>query len=128
MCKDLRVVILRLASRLQTLRYFASHKEQKDNARQYGEDTLALYAPLANRLGIWQVKWELEDLSLRYTKPKEYNEIAHLLDESRETRLAFMRDTVQKIRDMLTEKGIEAEVSGRQSTFIPSIKRWREST
>lgn len=123
MCKDLRVVILRLASRLQTLRYFASHKEQKDNARQYGEDTLALYAPLANRLGIWQVKWELEDLSLRYTKPKEYNEIAHLLDESRETRLAFMRDTVQKIRDMLTEKGIEAEVSGRPKHIYSIYKK-----
>lgn len=123
MCKDLRVVILRLASRLQTLRYFASQKDRAEDAKQYGTDTLALYAPLANRLGIWQVKWELEDLSLRFTKSKEYNEIAQLLDESREARIAFMRDTVQKIRDMLAEKGIEAEVSGRPKHIYSIYKK-----
>ena len=73
MCHDLRVVVLRLASRLQTLRWFA--KSGAEGAKEYGRETLALYSPLANRLGIWQIKWELEDLSLRLTEPETYAEI-----------------------------------------------------
>ena len=123
MCRDLRVVILRLSSRLQTLRYYAMKKDDPEGARAYGADTLALYAPLANRLGIWQIKWELEDLSLRFTKPDIYNEIARQLDESREARLAFMRDAVDKIKQMLSEKGIEAEVSGRPKHIYSIYKK-----
>lgn len=111
MCKDLRVVLLKLASRLQTLRWFASSKNE--GAASFGEETLALYAPLANRLGIWQIKWELEDLSLRFTRPDEYHEIARELDESREERLEFMQGAVRRIRELLAEHRIEAEVSGR---------------
>ncbi len=123
MCRDLRVVILRLSSRLQTLRYYAMKKDDLEGARAYGADTLALYAPLANRLGIWQIKWELEDLSLRFTKPDIYNEIARQLDESREARLAFMRDAVDKIKQMLSDKGIEAEVSGRPKHIYSIYKK-----
>ena len=123
MCRDLRVVILRLSSRLQTLRYYAMKKDDLEGARAYGADTLALYAPLANRLGIWQIKWELEDLSLRFTKPDIYNEIARQLDESREARLAFMRDAVNKIKQMLSDKGIEAEVSGRPKHIYSIYKK-----
>lgn len=123
MCRDLRVVILRLSSRLQTLRYYAMKKDDPEGARAYGADTLALYAPLANRLGIWQIKWELEDLSLRFTKPDIYNEIARQLDESREARLAFMRDAVDKIKQMLSDKGIEAEVSGRPKHIYSIYKK-----
>ena len=85
MSQDLRVVLLKLASRLQTLRWFVS--SQAPGAVEFGEETLAVYAPLANRLGIWQIKWELEDLSLRFTHPAEYHQIAAELDESREERL-----------------------------------------
>ena len=123
MCRDLRVVILRLSSRLQTLRYYAMKKNDPEGAKAYGADTLALYAPLANRLGIWQIKWELEDLSLRFTKPEIYNEIARQLDESREARLAFMRDAVDKIKGMLEQKGIEAEVSGRPKHIYSIYKK-----
>ncbi len=123
MCRDLRVVILRLSSRLQTLRYYAMKKDDPEGAKAYGADTLALYAPLANRLGIWQIKWELEDLSLRFTKPEIYNDIARQLDESREARLAFMRDAVDKIKEMLAEKGIEAEVSGRPKHIYSIYKK-----
>lgn len=123
MCRDLRVVILRLSSRLQTLRYYAMKKDDPQGAKAYGADTLALYAPLANRLGIWQIKWELEDLSLRFTKPDIYNEIARQLDESREARLAFMRDAVDKIKLMLAQKGIEAEVSGRPKHIYSIYKK-----
>lgn len=111
MCQDLRVVLLKLASRLQTLRWFAASRA--DGAKEFGTETLAVYAPLANRLGIWQIKWELEDLSLRFTRPDEYHEIARELDESREARLEFMQRAVQRIRGLLAEHGIAADVSGR---------------
>lgn len=123
MCSDLRVVLLRLASRLQTLRWFAANKQFSEEAKSYGEDTLKLYAPLANRLGIWQVKWELEDLSLRFTKPDVYMNIAQLLDESRESRLTFMHEAVQKIQQMLVKNGIQAEVSGRPKHIYSIYKK-----
>ncbi len=111
MCQDLRVVLLKLASRLQTLRWFAS--SHSEGGEQFGSETLAVYAPLANRLGIWQIKWELEDLSLRFTRPAEYHAIARELDESREERLEFMQMAVQRIRSLLSNHHIRAEVSGR---------------
>ncbi len=111
MCQDLRVVLLKLASRLQTLRWFASSRSA--GSEQFGEETLAVYAPLANRLGIWQIKWELEDLSLRFTRPQEYHAIARELDESREERLEFMQMAVQRIRSLLSNNHIHADVSGR---------------
>lgn len=111
LCTDLRVVLLKLASRLQTLRWFASHLSA--DAVIFADETLALYAPLANRLGIWQLKWELEDLSLRYTRPAEYHAIARELDESREDRLKFMDMAVHKIQTLLKAHHIEADVSGR---------------
>ncbi len=121
MCHDLRVVILRLASRLQTLRWFARSKAE--GAEGYGRETLALYAPLANRLGIWQIKWELEDLSLRFVEPETYMEISRLLDESREQRLAFMHDCVEKIKILLKTHGIEADVSGRPKHIYSIYKK-----
>ena len=108
MCHDLRVVVLRLASRLQTLRWFA--QSRAPGADEYGRETLALYSPLANRLGIWQMKWELEDLSLRFTEPEIYNEISKELDETREQRLAFMRGCVERIQMLLKANGIEADL------------------
>ena len=111
MSQDLRVVLLKLASRLQTLRWFVS--SQAPGAVEFGEETLAVYAPLANRLGIWQIKWELEDLSLRFTHPAEYHQIAAELDESREERLEFMALAVKKIQALMISHGIQAEVSGR---------------
>lgn len=111
MCKDLRVVLLKLASRLQTLRWFASSK--REGSRAYGADTLALYAPLANRLGIWQIKWELEDLSLRFTHSEEYHEIARELEGSRAERIELINKAVARIQTLLRENHITAEVSGR---------------
>ena len=121
MCHDLRVVILRLASRLQTLRWFA--ETGAAGAADYGRETLALYSPLANRLGIWQMKWELEDLSLRFVEPRIYAEIAHELDESREQRLDFMQHCVEKIKMLLKANGIEAEVSGRPKHIYSIYKK-----
>ena len=121
MCHDLRVVVLRLASRLQTLRWFAA--SGAPGSADYGRETLALYSPLANRLGIWQMKWELEDLSLRFTEPKIYNEIARELDESREERLKFMQDCVDRIKLLLREENIQAEVSGRPKHIYSIYKK-----
>lgn len=121
MCHDLRVVILRLASRLETLRWFARTKSP--GAEAFGRETLALYAPLANRLGIWQMKWELEDLSLRFTQPAIYKEIAHDLDQTREQRLDFMRSCVEKIKRLMVEHGINAEVSGRPKHIYSIYKK-----
>ena len=121
MCKDLRVVLLKLASRLQTLRWFAQTK--KEGSDLFGRETLALYAPLANRLGIWQIKWELEDLSLRFTRPEEYHDIAKQLDETREQRLDFMQWAVKRIRKLLSEYHIRAQVSGRPKHIFSIWKK-----
>lgn len=121
MCNDLRVVLLKLASRLQTLRWFT--KTSHEGAAEFGEETLALYAPLANRLGIWQIKWELEDLSLRFTRPQEYRDIARQLDESREERLHFMQMAVGTIESLLQQQGIVAEVSGRPKHIFSIWKK-----
>lgn len=121
MVHDLRVVILRLASRLQTLRWFA--QSRAPGSYEYGKETLALYAPLANRLGIWQIKWELEDLSLRFTETEMYQQITRELDETREQRLAFMRDCVERIKMLLKANGIEADVSGRPKHIYSIYKK-----
>ena len=81
MVEDVRVVLIRLASRTQTLRWFS--KNPTDERVPYARETLDIYAPLANRLGVWQLKWELEDLSFRYLEPELYKRIAQMLDEKR---------------------------------------------
>jgi (p)ppGpp synthase/HD superfamily hydrolase len=84
--RDLRVVMLRLASRLQTLRFHAASK--RPVSPSLARESLQVFAPLANRLGIWQIKWELEDLSFRFLEPDTYKEVARLLDEKRGEREA----------------------------------------
>src|SRR5690606_17280506 len=111
MAADLRIVLMRLASRLQTLRWHAASKKQPDRA--LAQETLDLYAPLANRLGIWQLKWELEDLAFRFLEPAQYKEIARQLEGKRVEREAFIADVTARVRAALKQQGIEAEVSGR---------------
>jgi GTP pyrophosphokinase len=109
--RDLRVVLLRLASRLQTLRYYAASKRPCPVA--LAQESQQVFAPLANRLGIWQIKWELEDLSFRFLNPEAYRHIAKLLDEKRTER----EHSVETIRCQVTEElaavGIAAQVQGR---------------
>ena len=112
MVEDIRVVLLRLASRTQTLRYYAVH--QDDLRVQVARETLELYSPLANRLGVWELKWELEDLSFRFLHPDIYKKIAVMLDEKRSEREQFIADAVAKVRSELIAAGVEkAEVYGR---------------
>jgi GTP pyrophosphokinase len=116
MCNDLRVVLLRLASRLQTLRWYAAHKDDGGEPgvrERLARETLDLYAPLANRLGVWQLKWELEDLAFRFIEPDTYKRIARLLDEKRVEREGFIQEAQTVLREMLKHAGLHAEVSGR---------------
>ncbi len=112
MVEDVRVVLLRLASRTQTLRYYA---ENDDPLRvQVARETLEIYSPLANRLGVWELKWELEDLSFRFLHPDIYKKIAKQLDEKRGEREQFIADAVVRLREELAGVGItHAEIYGR---------------
>ncbi len=113
MASDMRVVLVRLASRVTTLRYFADQKMQNERTRRYAQATFDLYAPLANRLGIWQLKWELEDLSFRFIEPEAYKRIARMLEEKRMEREGFVSSAIARLRSELKSAGVDAEVSGR---------------
>jgi GTP pyrophosphokinase len=121
--RDLRVVLLRLASRLQTLRFYAASKKAVPQA--LADESLHVFAPLANRLGIWQIKWEMEDLSFRFLEPDTYKHIASLLDEKRTERENYMvqlRETLEK--DLLSQ-GIKASVQGRPKHIYSIVKKMR---
>ena len=109
--RDLRVVLLRLASRLQTLRYYAESKQ--GCPRALARESLQIFAPLANRLGIWQIKWELEDLSFRFLMPDTYRGIAKSLDEKRLERERHIEQIRAQLGDALRHAGIAAQVQGR---------------
>ncbi len=112
MVEDIRVVLLRLASRTQTLRFYAANPD--DLRVQVARETLELYSPLANRLGVWELKWELEDLSFRFLHPDIYKSIAKMLDEKRSEREQFITDAVTKVRQELEALGVKnAEIYGR---------------
>lgn len=113
MASDMRVVLVRLASCVTTLRYFADLKRFDDVTQAYGREVLDLYAPLANRLGIWQLKWELEDLSFRMIEPDTYKRIARMLEEKRLAREGFVRSAIERLEGELKAAGVKAEVSGR---------------
>jgi GTP pyrophosphokinase len=109
MAEDVRVVLIRLASRTQTLRWFSKHKTEE--RVPYARETLDIYAPLANRLGVWQLKWEMEDLSFRYLEPELYKRIAQMLDEKRLEREQYIRKAMKLLSEELGD--IKAEITGR---------------
>ena len=122
--RDLRVVMLRLASRLQTLRHYSVIK--KPLPIGLAQESLQVFAPLANRLGIWQIKWELEDLSLRFTEPDTYHQVAQWLDEKRVERENYIAFTCASITHGLKEQGIEAKVYGRPKHIYSIVKKMRD--
>lgn len=123
MAADIRVVLLRLASRTQTLRHYAERKSeaQADLARE----SLDIYAPLANRLGVGQLKWELEDLSFRFLEPATYKQIAGKLDERRAEREAFIEEATSLLRTELAAAGIDGEVYGRPKHIFSIYNKMR---
>lgn len=122
MVDDVRVVFLKLGERLVSLRTAALSTEARrnDSAQAEAREVMEVFAPLANRLGVWQLKWELEDLSLRLLEPTEYHAIARYLDETRIEREAYIDTTKAVLRDALEKAGIKGEISGR-SKHIYSI-------
>ncbi|HEY59887.1 MAG TPA: bifunctional (p)ppGpp synthetase/guanosine-3',5'-bis(diphosphate) 3'-pyrophosphohydrolase [Anaerolineae bacterium] len=117
---DIRVILIKLADRLHNMRTLSYVPEKK--RRRIAKETLNIFAPLANRLGIWQIKWELEDLALRYTDPEAYKEIAKKLMEIREDREVEIKAIISNLNKILKEGNIDAEITGR-SKHIYSIYR-----
>ena len=121
--RDLRVVMLRLASRLQTLRYCALSKQAASFALAH--ESLHVFAPLANRLGIWQIKWEMEDLAFRFLEPETYKKTAQLLDEKRVEREQFMEGLRAELERGLNKSGVPALVQGRPKHIYSIVKKMR---
>ena len=111
MGKDIRVILIKLADRLHNMRTlkYLSRDRQIANAKE----TMELYAPLANRLGVYSLKWELEDLSFKYLYPEDFREIVEGIDKKREERLKFIDLIMEQIKDELKKQKIDAEVTGR---------------
>ena len=121
--RDLRVVMLRLASRLQTLRYCALTRQTASAALAH--ESLHVFAPLANRLGIWQIKWEMEDLAFRFLEPDTYKKTAQLLDEKRVEREQFMEGLRADLEQDLNKSGVAALVQGRPKHIYSIVKKMR---
>jgi GTP pyrophosphokinase len=111
MVEDVRVVLIRLASRTQTLRWFSKHETPERVS--YAKETLDIYAPLANRLGVFQLKWELEDLSFRFLEPELYRRIAAMLDEKRLERQRYIARAIAALEVELQAAGVHAQLTGR---------------
>ncbi|MGH8763699.1 MAG: RelA/SpoT family protein [Nitrosospira sp.] len=123
MAEDIRVVIIALADRVQTIRYVAA--SSIPGRVEIAHETLDIFAPLANRLGLWQMKWELEDLSFRIIEPERYKKIAGLLEDTRISRERYIVLVVDKLQRELQQTGIHAEVTGRPKHIYSIHKKMK---
>lgn len=126
MGEDIRVVLIKLADRLHNMRtlwYMPEHKRKR-----IAQETLDIFAPLANRLGIWQIKWELEDLSFRYVNPEKYKEIAELLSQRRADREKQVTEIINHLKTTLEQAGISAEISGRPKHIYSIYRKMQEKS
>ncbi len=124
MGEDVRVMFIKLADRLhnmRTLSYMPEHKRKR-----IAQETLDIFAPVANRLGIWQIKWELEDLGFRYVNPEKYKEIAELLTEKRPDREAQLETIKENLVKLLEQNNIKAEISGRPKHIYSIYKKMQK--
>jgi GTP pyrophosphokinase len=121
--RDVRVVLLRLASRLQTLRYYAATKAPVPQA--IAVEALHVFAPLANRLGIWQIKWEMEDLCLRFLEPEVYKTVAKQLQSKRVEREQGMSALRESLQQDLLRHGVKAQVQARPKHIYSIVKKMR---
>ncbi|MDB5874162.1 MAG: relA [Ramlibacter sp.] len=121
--RDLRVVLLRLASRLQTLRWHAACKTVAPPS--VAREALTVFAPLANRLGIWQLKWEMEDLAFRFLEPETYKKVAGQLDQKRAEREQYVEELRARLEAELNAQGVRASVHGRPKHIYSIVKKMR---
>ncbi|MDE4541925.1 bifunctional (p)ppGpp synthetase/guanosine-3',5'-bis(diphosphate) 3'-pyrophosphohydrolase [Thermoanaerobacterium sp. R66] len=124
MAKDIRVIMIKLADRLHNMRTlkFLSEEKQKEKA----QETLEIYAPIAHRLGMSMIKWELEDLSLRYLHPDEYYSLVEKVAKKRKEREESIKELIEKLKEKLNEIGIKADVDGRPKHFYSIYKKMKQ--
>ena len=124
MGEDVRVVLIKLADRLHNMRTLGYMPEYK--RRRIAQETMDIFAPLANRLGIWQIKWELEDLAFRYVFPEKYKEIAENLAERREDREHQIEDILQRLQNLLIQAGVKVDITGRPKHIYSIYKKMQD--
>lgn len=124
MGEDVRVILIKLADRLHNMRTLGFFQDEK--RKRIAQETLDIFAPLANRLGIWQVKWELEDLAFRYAQPEKYKEIAEQLSERRENRETQVQNIITTLTKVLAENNISVEITGRPKHIYSIYKKMVE--
>ena len=123
---DIRLVLVRLAQQLHRLR--ESKNASESERRRLAQETSEVFAPLANRLGIWQLKWELEDLSFRYLEPQQYKEIAKWLSSKRSERESYIENFKQTLRDMMQAENIQADIQGRPKHIYSIWKKMQRKS
>lgn len=121
MAKDIRVILIKLADRLHNMRTLKYHSVEKQ--KEIAQETLEIFAPLANRLGIFRIKWELEDLAFRYLKPQEYYDLSEGIALKRKEREEQINEVITQLRQRLGEVGIRSDIAGRPKHFYSIYRK-----
>jgi guanosine-3',5'-bis(diphosphate) 3'-pyrophosphohydrolase len=126
MAKDLRVMVIKLADRLHNMRTLAAMPEHRQ--KKVAQETLQIFAPLAHRLGIWQIKWQLEDLAFKYINPEAYNDLKQKLDKTRGQREKDIAAATDLLKTRLAEEGIKADFQGRPKHLYSIYNKMEKQT